>query len=266
MKKMKICLTLFFAFLANHAESQEIRHIITPNIVIGNSEKNSFSIEASINLKTEPYINVSYLITEKIAVFGSYNFINWRNKRILFEKGLYGNPAYDFIENNNLGYRFGIGILDVFKLEKYKNTEILFGFENQHLKIMEYYPKNKDDIDFINQNYNKYFMQINIIKLLKNEKFTIDYSLKVSYFINKSLENQRYFENNPQKVEINKNGIFMLDLSSSLEYQFNTSKHFFLRFQTGVSAALEDFDEYVNREGFWGFQSNIGLIYRFQKQ
>ena len=127
--------------------------------------------------------------------------------------------------------------LQQFKLEKYKNTEILFGFENQHLKIMEYYPKNKDDIDFINQNYNKYFMQINIIKLLKNEKFTIDYSLKASYFINKSLENQRYFENNPQKVEINKNGIFMLDLSSSLEYQFNTSKHFFLRFQTGVSAA-----------------------------
>jgi len=266
MKKLKICLVFFLIFLMNTVKSQEIRHVITPNIIIGNSEKNSFSIETAINFKTEPYINVCYLITEKIAVFGSYNFINWRNRRILFLKGLYGNSDYDFVENNNQGYQFGIGILDVFKLRKYKNTEILLGFENQHLKIMEYYPKNKDDIDFINQNYNKYFVQINIIKPWKNEKFTIDYSLKTSYFINKSLENQRYFENNLQKVEMNKNGIFMLDLSSSLEYQFNTSKHFFLRFQTGVSAALEDFDEYVNREGFWGFQSNISLIYRLHKQ
>lgn len=265
MKKLKTYLVFFLIFLINTVKSQEIRHVITPNIIIGNSEKNSFSVEAVINFKTEPYINVSYLITEKIAVFGSYNFISWKNRRILLLKSLFGNPGYDFVENNNQGYRFGIGILDVFKLRKFKNTEILLGFENQNLKIKEYEPDEIDDFVFINQDYNTIFLQLNVIKKMKNEKYRLGYSLKFSYFKLNSLENKNSNQDGFEMFTLSKNDLFISSFSAFTYYKIHKTKPYFIKFQFDASGALEDFEMNVNREGFWGYSVNLGFIIRLGK-
>lgn len=244
-------------------KSQEIRNIITPNIVIGSTDKNSLNIEATVNLKTEPYFNISYLITKNIAVFGSYNLITWRNRRYSFTKGLLGGgKGFDYVENNNNGYSFGAAFINLFEYKKFNSAEILIGFENQKLNIIEFSPTWADNIDFINENYNTFFLQLNIIKKLNNESFRLGYSLKTSYYKLNSLENKRYDENKIKKVTLVKDNLFLVSFSPNIEYQLKKEKPYFLKFQVGISAALEEFEENVNREGFWGYNLSFSFISR----
>lgn len=175
---------------------------------------------------------------------------------------MFGGPSYDYVENKNHGYSFGFGLLNLFKLGSFNTTEILMGFESQQLKLREYYPKSIEEIDFINQNYNTYFLQLNIIKQLKNKKLKLGYGLKISYFKLKSLENQFYYENNLQTKNLDRSNLFLIAFSSNLEYKLMQQKQLFLRFQTSTFGALEDFEYDVNSEGFWGMRFNVGLLYK----
>lgn len=263
---MKILKYFYFYLLlfipTKELKSQEIRNITTPNIVIGSSHKNNFNIEATVNLKTEPYFNISYLITNNVAVFGTYNFITWRNRRYSFAKSLFGEKGFDYVENNNNGYSFGAVFINLFKFSKFNSTEILIGFENQNLKIKEYSPTWAGKIDFINENYNTFFLQLNVIRKLNNERFRLSYSLKTSYFKLISLENKRYYENKIKEITLDKDNLFLASFSSNLEYQLTKEKTYFIRFQAGVSAALEEFEYNVNREGFWGYSLSWSFITR----
>lgn len=264
-KSTKLFILFSILFCAKNIKSQEVRHVITPNIIIGNTTKNSFNIESTINTKAEPYFSTSFAVTNKIAFFGSYNFIKWRNRRYTLLKGLFGGPGFDYVENNNSGFSLGIAFLNIFKQDESANAELLIGFENQNLKLAEYYPKYNYEIDFIKQNYSNFYFQINFLKHFNNRKSSIIYGFKTSYFKVNSLENSLYNDNVLTKVFLEKDNLFLAAAFTSFEFRLKAQKPYYFRLQTGISIALDDFKNNVNREGFWGLNANVSFIYRVQK-
>ncbi|QTE22323.1 hypothetical protein [Polaribacter cellanae] len=262
----KLFILFIILFSSKNIKAQEVRHVITPHIIIGSTLKNSFNIEATINTKSEPHFSTSFVLTDKIALFGSYNFIKWRNRRYSFLKGLFGGPGYDYVENNNVGFSVGFAFINLFNQHKSKNTELLIGVEKQSLKLAEYYPRQLDQIDFINEKYSKFFLQINFTKQLNNKKLNIVYSFKTSYFKVNNLENNLYYQGENSMINLEKDNLFLASFFTSIQFRLKEEKTYYFRIQTGFSAALDDFKNNTSREGFWGLHANVSFIYRFQKK
>lgn len=174
-KNVFLIFILFYVFSIKKTHTREVRNVIPSKLFIGLKNKGDFSIEASINLKSKPQFYFNYLISNKIAVFNSYNLINWKNKRHTI-KVLFESQNYDFLENKNNGYTFGVGFLHPYSAKKSNQLEFLLGFENQHLNIVEYHPTKPENLDLIAQKYSKLFFQINSVCFLN--RFTV----KNSYF------------------------------------------------------------------------------------
>ncbi len=263
---MKSIYIAFFLIYATKSFSQEVRHAITSNWVVVNSKKQDFNFEVSTNLKVEPKIDVSYILSNKIALFGSYNWIYWRNRRHTFLKGLFGGPGYDFVENKNSGYSLGVGFLNTFSIGKFKNTNIILGFESQKLNLVEYSPTYPNKRDIINEKYYKIFLQFNISKSI--DKFSFGYGLKISYFNITDLQNKIYYDDDTdlKTIQLQKNNLILFSFNVNTEYTLSKNRLLVLTFQYGVAGALDNFGENINREGFWGIMNKIGLKYTFHKK
>ena len=250
----------FFILFINESYAQEIRHVNTSNTFITLSDKGNFSIESSINLKSEIQFEANYLISDKIAIYGSYNFINWRNRRHQFLKGLFGGPNYDYVENKNSGYRFGVGFINLVELDGYK-TEFLIDYETQNQELVEYYPTRPSEKDFIFQKYSKYNFQINLLQVNTNLVYGI--SVKTSYYKTKVLDNFLSDDNYMTDINLIDDDLLLFNVTGNFEYRLIKGKPFFITAQFGYAGAFDDFESNVNREGFWGFISKIGLKYKF---
>lgn len=257
MKKGIICLIgIFFSI---PIEAQETFYRAASNIVVADSEKETFNLGVNYEFQSVQ-AQMVYNLTEKYFAFGTYNFDNSN----LTYTTLFGSKRT--IEKQNTGFSFGGGMQKFGRIGNYKNLELLVGFESQKVNNFEFSPNyNPEDKDHLTQNYYKLFTQFNMMKSKTN--FDFGYSLKFAYlkFTHFEYNNGNYFDNK---------SVFLLDPTLNFNYKFLPKKNLLLTTQIGISTALNNL-EYTSVEGsFTNYTTEylispilkFGIQYRFNVQ
>jgi len=252
MKSMcKLACTLLVSIQSFLATGQEIRNVLLPNISIEHTKKKTISIESAITLKSELKLDAVYNITNNIAVFGSYNFINWQNERYSFLIPFLPILDHQNVYNNNAG--FNIGVAYVTTPKNKGNFEFLTGYEYQSLNLTEHSTVLLSEKTKILQNYYKLFAQFNYVK--RYTRITHGSMVKLSYFKITKLHNYFYASQEAYN-DIPETRFPFVDLSYFLNYQVLKRYNLYTTFQTGLSLS-------GHIESRVGAIFKLGLKYKF---
>ncbi|CAL2076424.1 protein of unknown function [Tenacibaculum sp. 190524A02b] len=246
----KLACTLLVSVQSFLVTGQEIRNVLLPNISIENTKKKAISVESSIASGTELKFDITYNITNQVAIFGSYNFINWKNHSTPTFASIFFTSLAKKVTNNNYGYTLGIAYLT--NLRNNQNFEFLTGYEYQSLNQSEYSYILTTSENIINQNYYKLFLQFNYVK--RYSRIHHGSILKFSYLKRTKLFNlEQSLKNNHSP---SKNISHFLDVNYFFNYKIVKHFNLFATFQIGTSLS-PSFDD-----GF-SIYTKLGLKYKF---
>ena len=195
-------------------------------------------------------VQMIYNLTNKYFVFGTYN----ENNSSYVFKPWFGDQRK--VNILNFGYSVGFGIQKIAKIRKFQSTELLFGLESQKFQTNEYSPNYPEEKDAVKQNYSKFFVQFNIIKVKAN--FDFGYSLKLSYFKITSYsekDDKLYFSN--LQVDFTGKSTFMLDPTVNFNYKLLKNDQLLLTSQIGFSSSLWTISDRRTEKYSWGGVSSI---------
>ncbi|MFM7018496.1 hypothetical protein [Flavobacterium sp.] len=248
MKKVLLCIFGLLTISNTQAQGRDIVYDEISNIIVAESKPKIFTLAANYVFGTKQIQGI-YTIDKHFFGFATYNY----NRTTIEYTPLLGSRITE--ENNNNGYSFGGGYQNFGHVGKYKNLEVLTGFETQNAAVISYFTSHKDSPDrgdeYLEEKYYKIFTQFNMMKCRTN--FDSGFSLKLSYF--KFLKNPTY------------NGAtnFFITPSYSFNYKLLKSKSLLLTSQIGLSFALHNFENSYQGDNFSFSQSDyvLGGILKF---
>jgi len=155
----KLFFYFLFLFLESNTVAQNVFYRATSNIVAVNDNKEAIHIEINyqINITQAQLI---YNLSNTYFIFGAYNFDNTSINYSPFLGKLTTR------KKNNSGFSFGAGVQKLGNIGKFKELELLAGFEQQKVNNYEYLANSPElGNDHLIQDYYKLFTQFNMIKI-----------------------------------------------------------------------------------------------------
>lgn len=230
MKKIcfKLVLALYFLIPLSSYTQEDVYY--KPLSCVYSADERAGVINIGVSYEfTNIQTHVVYNATEKLILFGTYNFDHFK---VIYTPLLFGRTTAT--KKNNQGYSFGGGMQ--LKVGN-SNLELLAGFERQHINNNKWYTDSDSKPWQILEKYSKPFVQSNLIF----NKSSINYAfiLKLSYlhiFLHQSDKNLSRIMQTPEFE--GKSGL-VTDICFGYHYKLLANRNLILSGQIGFSSLLE---------------------------